>query len=66
MARYGLTAASLARTVESLFQGTVVGEIVEDGIVSRVVVRFPEQQRMHRDQLEALPVTTRAGNHPPR
>ena len=61
MARYGLTAASLARTVEALFQGTAVGEVVEDGIVSRVVVRFPEQHRMHREQLEALPVTTAPG-----
>lgn len=61
MARYGLTAVSLARTVESLFQGTAVGEIVEDGIVSRVVVRFPEKHRMHREQLEALPVTTAQG-----
>ncbi len=61
MARYGLSAGSLARTVESLFQGAPSGEIVEEGVVSRVIVRFPEHLRMNRGQLEALPVTTPAG-----
>ena len=61
MARYGLSAGSLARVVEALFQGTQAGEIVEDGLVSRVVVRFPERLRANRDQLEALPVTTPEG-----
>ena len=61
MARHGLSATSLSRTIEALFQGTAVGEIVEEGIVSRVVLRFPESLRAQRDQLEALPVTTAAG-----
>ena len=61
MARHGLSAASLARTVEALFQGTEAGEIVEEGIVSRVVVRFPERLRADRDRLESLPVTTPQG-----
>ncbi|HET9252653.1 MAG TPA: efflux RND transporter permease subunit [Candidatus Eisenbacteria bacterium] len=61
MARHGLSAASLARTVEALFQGTPVGEIVEGGLVSRVVVRFPERLRASRDQLAAMPVTTPSG-----
>ncbi len=62
MARHGLSSAGLARTIEALFQGTEVGEIVEDGIVSRVVVRFPEKLRLERDLLSALPVVTPAGS----
>lgn len=61
MARLGVTSASLARTIEALFQGSEVGQIAEDGMVSRVVVRFPEDLRRDRDQLAALPVTTPEG-----
>jgi len=61
MARYGLTPTDMAQSVEALFQGTVAGEVVEGGLTSRVVVRFPERLRLHRDDLEALPVTTPAG-----
>ncbi len=61
MARHGLSATSLARTVEALFQGTPVGEIVQDGIVSQVVVRFPEDLRSHREQIATLPVATPTG-----
>lgn len=61
MARHGLDPASVAQSVEALFQGTVAGEVVEGGLTSRVVVRFPERLRLHRDDLEALPVTTPAG-----
>jgi CzcA family heavy metal efflux pump len=62
LARHGLTPASVARSVEALFQGTDAGEILEGGLVSRVVVAFPEEARRHREQLEALPVTTAEGN----
>jgi CzcA family heavy metal efflux pump len=61
MARHGLSAVQLAQVVEVAFQGTVVGEIFEDGISSRVVVRLPERLREHRDQLAELPVTTPDG-----
>jgi Cu/Ag efflux pump CusA len=61
LARHDLSSAEFAQTVEALFQGTVAGEIVEDGIVSRVVVRFPEELRRDRDRLEELPVMTPAG-----
>ena len=61
MARYDVEAAQLSSNVEALFQGTVVGEIVEEGISSRVVVRFPHRLREHRDQLAQLPVTTAEG-----
>lgn len=61
MARHGVTAASLARTVEALFQGSEVGQIAEGGVVSRVVVRYPEDLRRDRDQIEGLPVTTPGG-----
>ena len=61
MARYGVRAASMARTVEALFQGAEVGQVVEQGIVSRVVVRFPEALRRNREDIAALPVTTPSG-----
>ena len=35
--------------------------MVEGGLTSRVVVGFPERLRAHRDDLEALPVTTPGG-----
>jgi Cu/Ag efflux pump CusA len=59
---YGLTPAALSRTVEALFQGTEAGEIVERGVVSRVVVRLPERLRAARDELAALPVPTPSGS----
>jgi CzcA family heavy metal efflux pump len=62
MARHGLTPASLAQSVEALFQGTGAGEIVEGGLTSRVVVRLPERLRARRDQMDALPVTTPTGS----
>jgi CzcA family heavy metal efflux pump len=62
LGRHGLTPADLARSVEALFQGTVAGELVEGGLSSRVVVRFPERLRSHRDALESLPVTTPSGH----
>jgi Cu/Ag efflux pump CusA len=61
MARHGVTAASLARTVEALFQGSEVGQVAEGGVVSRVVVRYPEDLRRDRDRIANLPVTTPAG-----
>ncbi len=61
MARFGVSATSLARTVEALFQGSEVGEILEDGIVSRVVVRYPEALRRARDRLDDLPVAMSDG-----
>jgi CzcA family heavy metal efflux pump len=61
MARFGVSATSLARTVEALFQGAEVGEIVEEGIVSRVVVRYPEGLRRERDRHDELPVALSNG-----
>jgi len=61
MARFGVSADSLSRTVEALFQGAEVGEVLEDGIVSRVVVRYPASLRLQRDRLDDLPVTMSKG-----
>lgn len=61
MARHGISAVQLAQVTEAAFQGTAVGEIFDDGIASRVVVRVPERLRAHRDQLVELPVTTPDG-----
>ncbi len=62
MARYGLTPAGLAQSVEALFQGTGAGEIVQGGLTSRVVARFPARLREDRARLDQLPVTTPSGH----
>jgi CzcA family heavy metal efflux pump len=62
MARHGLTPAHLAQSVEALFQGTRAAEIVEGGLTSRVVVRFPERLREDRARLDQLPLTTPSGS----
>jgi len=61
LARHGLTARDAARNLEALFQGTAATELVEDGLTSRVVVRFPERLRADRARLAELPVATPAG-----
>jgi Cu/Ag efflux pump CusA len=61
MARVGIDPIELARSVEALFQGTRVGEILEDGIVTSVVVRLTDGGHRHREELEELPVLTEGG-----
>ena len=61
MARHGLDASGLARSVEALFQGTQVGEILEDGLVTTVVVRVAGGATRHREQLGDLPILTADG-----
>ena len=39
-----------------------VGEIVDNGLPVRIVARFPEDLRAEGRDLEALPVTTPAGD----
>jgi copper/silver efflux system protein len=62
MARHGLTPADLAVAIEALFQGVVAGEIVEEGLTSSIVLRFPADLRSSPERLESLPVSTPAGN----
>lgn len=62
MARHGLSAGSMATIVEAMFQGTEAGEIVEDGIASRIVVRLPERLRENREKLGDLPIVTPSGH----
>lgn len=62
MARHGLTPAAVAEAVEGLFQGVAAGEVIDQGVVSQVVVRFPASLRADRERLPALPVTTPAGD----
>ena len=61
LTRYGLTTAELGTTLEALFQGTPAGQLTEDGLVTSVVVRYPEGLRHHRDQLARLPIITPGG-----
>ena len=62
MARYGLSLADLGEAVEALFQGVVVGEIVEEGLASDIAVRLPPGLRAEPDRVAALPVSTPAGD----
>ena len=62
MARYGLSLADLGEAVEALFQGVVVGEIVEEGLASDIAVRLPPSLRAEPDRVAALPVSTPAGD----
>ncbi|MEO8195355.1 MAG: efflux RND transporter permease subunit [Thermoanaerobaculia bacterium] len=62
LARHGLTAQDAAQSLEALFQGTKAAELVEDGLSSRVVVRYPERLRDDRDRLADLPMATPAGD----
>jgi len=61
MARYGLDSHVLARSVEGLFQGTRVGEILEEGLSTSVVVRLGVDDHRHREELEGMPVLTEGG-----
>jgi CzcA family heavy metal efflux pump len=62
MARHGVTPEGLSRAVEALYQGTAAGELIADGLVSRVVVRFPERLRQDRARVAQLPITTAEGD----
>ena len=62
MAQHGLTPAHLSTAVEALFQGTVVGEIVEDGLASEVTLRLPPTLRGSDERLSALPISTPGGD----
>jgi Cu/Ag efflux pump CusA len=61
LARLGLTAFDAAQNLEALFQGTLAAELVEDGLSSRVVVRYPERLREDRERLAELPLATPQG-----
>ena len=54
MARHGLSPADLGEAVEALFQGVPTGEIVEEGLVSEVVVRLPSQPSLGTGQASCL------------
>ncbi|HVS66387.1 MAG TPA: efflux RND transporter permease subunit [Thermoanaerobaculia bacterium] len=62
MTRYGLSSAEVARGVEALFQGVAVGQILEEGLASDIVVRFPPELREASERLEALPVSAPGGS----
>jgi CzcA family heavy metal efflux pump len=61
MALYGLDAHALARSIETMFQGTRVGEILEEGLSTSVVVRLGIESHRHREELERMPVLARGG-----
>ncbi|PIE03310.1 MAG: CusA/CzcA family heavy metal efflux RND transporter [Acidobacteria bacterium] len=61
MAKMGLQPATLARSVEALFQGTLAGEMVKDGLVSQVMIKFPEELRTFRKQIPDLPIMLNNG-----
>ncbi len=59
--RYGLTVQEVSHAVEAIFQGTVAGQIVENGAVLEVVVNLAEGTRANRDALAKLPVASTEG-----
>jgi CzcA family heavy metal efflux pump len=65
LARYGVSTAELSTVVEAFFQGAAVGEIFDDGLVSKVTVRLPERLRHDRERLAALPVLVEGGERIP-
>jgi Cu/Ag efflux pump CusA len=52
---------ALARSVEALFQGTKVGEILEEGIVTSVMVRLAGDVHRHRELLARMPIVASDG-----
>ncbi len=61
LARHQMTAFDAAQNLEALFQGTLATELIEDGMTSRVVVRYPERLRDDRERLSELPLATARG-----
>lgn len=62
MGRHGLSSADLGEAVEALFQGVLVGEIVEEGLTSDVAVRFPASLRSSPEKLASLPISSPSGD----
>ncbi len=62
MTWHGLTPVDLSEAIEALFQGVVVGEIVEEEVASSVAVRLPADLRSAPERLAALPVSTPDGH----
>ena len=62
MARHGLSPADLGESVEALFQGVLVGEIVEDGLTSDIAVRLPAELRSSPERLSSLPISSPSGD----
>ncbi len=62
MGRYNVRSAQLADALETSFQGLIVGEIVEDGVNSQVVLRLPPELRSSPEKLADLPVLSPDGD----
>jgi Cu/Ag efflux pump CusA len=61
MGQSGLSPAELGTAVEALFQGVHVGEILEEGLTSSVIVRLPPELRSSPERLARLPVSIPGG-----
>ncbi|MCA1731984.1 MAG: CusA/CzcA family heavy metal efflux RND transporter [Acidobacteria bacterium] len=62
MAQHGLSPSDVSQAVEALFQGVDAGEIVEEGLTSSMAVLLPADLRSAPENLDALPVSTPAGD----
>lgn len=62
MARHGVSAREVGRNLEALFQGSPAAELVDDGLVSLVVLRYPERLRADRSALASAPLATPGGH----
>lgn len=61
MAQSGVSPSGLSTAVEALFQGVHVGEILDQGLTSDIVVRFPPELRSDPERLALLPVSLPTG-----
>jgi Cu/Ag efflux pump CusA len=61
MGQSGLSPAELATAVEALFQGVQVGEILDEGLTSGIIVRLPPELRDSPERLARLPVSLPTG-----
>jgi Cu/Ag efflux pump CusA len=61
MAHRGLSPEALAQAIEASFQGVDAGEVVDQGLTSRIMVRIEGASSVGRERIAALPVTTAQG-----
>ena len=62
MARHDVSPADLATSVEALFQGVHVGEIIDGGLTSSVAVLYPQALRDQTVDIGSLPLSLPSGD----
>jgi copper/silver efflux system protein len=65
MARYGMTAGTLAEAIDVAFNGEVVSQVLDEGRSFDLVVRFPEALRSSAAAIGDVPFNTPTGERVP-